>query len=298
MTNIRIMKQNDVSQVQDVGQIAWSDMATKDAGRKITYPRRSDLLINSYLKSDPDGCIVAEDRGKIIGSAFCHKWGDIGWIGPLEVLPEYQNKKIGKALLNACGTYLSSCRVCGLETSPKSEKNMHFYTSFGYSVGTSILVAEKITSSEAEYRATELNSPDDFDISKLCNNVCPGLDLSSEVESALSGLGHVYFTENGFAILHSFSRGSDIRYSSVKALIIDPNCKKPSQELFKLLSTCEARSYDLGRNSLMMRFSLEHRELASILPSLDYSYKAVNVRMTCKGDFSENGDYQIISWAG
>lgn len=298
MINIRMMEHSDICQVQDVGQIAWSDMATKDAGRKITYPRRSDLLIRSYLKCDPEGCIVAEDRGKVIGSAFCHKWGDIGWIGPLEVLPEYQNKKVGKALLSACWTYLSNCRVCGLETSPKSEKNMHFYTSSGYSVGTSILVAEKLISPEAEHRAAELKSPYDFNISELCNKVCPGLDLSSEVESALSGLGHIYATENGFAILHTFSRGSDIRYSSVKTLIIDPDCKKPSQELFNLLSTCEAKSHELGKDSLMMRFSLEHRELASILPSLDYSYKAVNVRMTCKGDFSENGDYQIISWAG
>ncbi len=298
MTSIRMMNQKDIGQVQDVGQIAWSDLATKDAGRKITYPKRSDLLIRTYLKSDPDGCIVAEDQGKIIGSAFCHKWGDIGWIGPLEVLPEYQNRKIGKALLSACWTYLSSCNVCGLETSPKNEKNMHFYTSSGYSVGTSILVAEKSISPEAEYRADELKSSGDFGISELCSKVCPGLDLSSEVESALSGLGHVYVTENGFAILHTFSRGSDIKYASVKTLIIDPSCKKPSQELFNLLSTCEAKSREFGRNSLMMRFSLEHRELASILPSLDYSYKAVNVRMTCKGDFSENGNYQIISWAG
>lgn len=298
MTSIRVTDQRDIGQVQDVGQIAWSDMATKDAGRKIVYPKRSDILISMYLKNDPEGCIVAEDNGKVVGSAFCHKWGDVGWIGPLEVLPEYQNKKIGKALLSACWTYLSSGSICGLETSPKSEKNMHFYTSSGYSVGTSILVAEKLVSKDADYRAAELKSSRDFDISELCNKVCPGLDLSAEVESALSGLGNVYVTENGFAILHTFSRGNDIKYASVKALILDPDCKKPSQELFNLLSACEAKTRDLGRDSLMMRFSLEHRELASILPSLDYSYKAVNVRMTCKGDFSENGDYQIISWAG
>ncbi|WP_400207168.1 GNAT family N-acetyltransferase [Candidatus Methanomassiliicoccus intestinalis] len=298
MISIRKMNADDVNQVQDVGQIAWSDMATKEAGRKIVYPKRAEPLIAAYLKSDPDGCLVADDGGKIVGSAFCHRWGTTGWVGPLEVLPEYQNKKVGRALLSACWSYLSACQVCGLETSPKSEKNMHFYSSSGYAAGASILVADKLVASDNQYRAEEIKSPTDFDSSELCNKVYPGLDLSKEIEAALAGLGYVYATEHGFAILHTFSRGDHAHYASVKALIIDPECKKPSQELFNLLSTCESKSQALGKDSLMLRFSLEHRELASILPSLGYTYKAVNIRMTCKGQFSEHGEYQILSWAG
>lgn len=91
------------------------------------------------------------------------------------MLPEYQNKKVGRALLSACWSYLSACQVCGLETSPKSEKNMHFYSSSGYAAGASILVADKLVASDNQYRAEEIKSPTDFDSSELCNKVYPAL---------------------------------------------------------------------------------------------------------------------------
>lgn len=298
MINIRPMTLEDIPQVQNVGQTSWSDMATRDTGHTIQYPKRSEELMRAYLKYDPEGCIVADDNGRIVGSAFCHMWGSTGWVGPLEVLPEYQNKKIGKALLSACWSYLSPCRICGLETSPKSEKNMHFYTTAGYSAGQSVLVADKLLTPGCDTRASEMKSISDFNVSEVCNKVCNGFDLTNEVNSAIDGLGHVFYTKDGFAILQTFSRGDNLNYASVKALILDPDCKRPVQALFDLLSTCESKAYDLNKQSLMLRFSLEHSELASILPSMGYTYKAVNIRMTCKGEFRENGDYQIISWAG
>ena len=98
LVSIRPMRPEDMEEVREVGQIAWSDMVMHDIGRKFRYPKRSPKIIEAYLAMEPEGCLVAEQGGKIIGSAFCHVWGKVGWIGPLEVLPDHQGSGVGKAL--------------------------------------------------------------------------------------------------------------------------------------------------------------------------------------------------------
>ena len=44
---IRPMRPEDVENVREVGQIAWSDLAMQDIGRRFRYPKRSEKLIHS-----------------------------------------------------------------------------------------------------------------------------------------------------------------------------------------------------------------------------------------------------------
>jgi hypothetical protein len=65
---IRPMTIKDIEEVQEVGQLAWSDLAMHDLGRRFKYPKRSERIIDAYIWKDPAGCLVAEEKGKIIGS--------------------------------------------------------------------------------------------------------------------------------------------------------------------------------------------------------------------------------------
>lgn len=309
---IRPMVIDDMEQVRDVGQIAWSDLATQDIGRRFRYPKRSERLIKAYMAADPDGCLVAEIDGKIVGSAFCHIWGNVGWIGPLEVLPMNQNDGVGKALLGACEHHLSEkgCDVIGLETMSHLPKNLHFYLSSKYSPISLILVMEKQMMS----KGTHPHFTEEIDIShlehtlgdiaRLGRSISPSLDYSLEVKITVERrMGHVLVSKRegkvvGLAILHTYQRDEESRYSSIKAVIVDPE-RSDQEEIFdSLLDRCEQISSSMGKDHILVRLSAESPTLYNHMLSRSYSLKGANIRMIKKGNYEENGIYQITSWAG
>lgn len=309
---LRPMTVEDIEEVREVGQIAWSDLAMHDIGRKFKYPKRSEKIVDAYLWKDPGGCIVAEEGGKIVGSAFCHVWGRVGWIGPLEVLPAHQDHGIGKALLNGCEAHLESrgCSVIGLETMTHLPKHLHFYMSSGYRPGATTLIMEKILRHEEntcgavdeltlDHLSTGLPS-----VSSLSVKVNPQLDYSVEAEAIVrKRLGHVYFANDdrgvvGFALLHTYQRGDEATYSSVKALIVDPLASDPKATFTKLMSRCEQTSLDLNKGRLLTRFPAGDLRLYGHMLDRSFVLKGANLRLVKKGEYAEQGDHSITSWAG
>jgi GNAT superfamily N-acetyltransferase len=309
---IRRMMAEDVEDVREVGQLAWSDLAMHDVGRRFKYPKRSEKIIAAYLWKDPLGCIVAEEKGKIIGSAVCHVCGKVGWTGPLEVLPSYQDHGIGRRLLNACEARMieRGCAVIGLETLSHLPKNMHFYLSSGYRPDKTVLIMEKVLGHEDESveHVHELTMASlDLGlkkISQLSQLVHPHLDHSLDAEAILrKELGHVYLLEDGdrtlgCALLHTYQRGEESAYSSVKAVLIDPAAPDPSTVLNHLLARCEMGSLEEGKEKTITRFAVGDPQLYQCLLSRTYLLKGVNLRLIKKGDYNERGKWSITSWAG
>jgi len=309
---LRAMTADDVEEVREVGQIAWSDLAMHDIGRKFRYPKRSEKIVDAYLWKDQEGCIVAEEDGKIVGSAFCHTWGRVGWIGPLEVLPSHQDHGIGKALLKACEGHLElrGCSVIGLETMAHLPKHLHFYMSSGYRPEATTLIVEKILRREADQggmaEQLALTSLDDVLplVSRLSAKVNPQLDYSIEVEAALrKDLGQILIVRSGeglegLAILHSYQRGDEGPYSSVKALLVDPRAPDPLGTFSALMARSEHLSLELGKSKLLTRFSAGDLNLYGRMLDRGYLLKGANLRMIKRGEYSERGCYSITSWAG
>src|SRR5512137_622507 len=118
---------DDLAECQEVGKEAWSDLASRELGRKVKYPIRPRRIIEGYLWKEPNGCLVAEHEGRIVGVAYSHVWGQVGWLGPFEVLPEMQDKGVGSALLEGTERFLDQrgCQVRGVETMSNNVKNLH-----------------------------------------------------------------------------------------------------------------------------------------------------------------------------
>jgi GNAT superfamily N-acetyltransferase len=309
---LRAMTLDDMEEVREVGQIAWSDLAMHDIGRKFRYPKRSEKIIESYLAADPGGCIVAEMNGKIVGSAFCHVWGKVGWTGPLEVLPTYQDHGIGRMLLNVCESHLAErgCTVVGLETMSHLAKNLHFYLTSGYRPGPTTLIMEKIIRREPldTTGVREIGRRDKDDglrmITSLSQAVNPQLDYAPEAASIMDkGLGNVFVLDGesgplGCALLHTYQRGEEAPYSSIKAVLVDPNAPEPRTVFDRLLSACEARSLDEGKTKLLTRFSPVDTRIYDVVLDRSYALRGANLRMVKHGEYSEAGWCNITSWAG
>ncbi len=309
---IRRMIAEDIEEVREVGQIAWSDLAMHDVGRRFKYPKRSEKIIAAYLWKDPQGCFVAEEKGKIVGSAVCHVCGKVGWTGPLEVLPSYQDHGIGKRLLNACEARIieRGCAVIGLETLSHLPKNLHFYLSSGYRPDKTVLIMEKVLGHVDEnveqVREMTLASLDAGleKVSRLSQQVHHQLDHSLDAEAILrKDLGHVYLLEDGdrtlgCALLHTYQRGEESAYSSVKAVLIDPAAPDPAAVLDRLLAKCEMGSLEEGKEKTITRFAVGDPQLYQRLLSRTYLLKGANLRLIKKGEYNERSRWSITSWAG
>jgi N-acetylglutamate synthase-like GNAT family acetyltransferase len=236
----------------------------------------------------------------------------VGWTGPLEVLPTYQDHGIGRKLLAVCEARLAErgCTVIGLETMSHLPKNLHFYMSSGYRTGPTTLIMEKILRREpgdiSGVREISGSGPaGGLDIvTALSRAIDLQLDYAPEATSILNkGLGSVYVLDGedgpaGCALLHTYQRGEEAPYSSVKAVLVDPRAKDPRSVFDRLLSRCEQRSLEEGKTKLLTRFSPSDTRIYGAMLDRSYSLKGANLRMIKYGEYNEAGWCNITSWAG
>jgi ribosomal protein S18 acetylase RimI-like enzyme len=84
----------------------------------------NDFKINVYLKAVSDGIIIGSVRA-YLDDNICN-------IGRLIVHPDYQNKGIGRLLMNSIESYFKNCTDYSLFTAKRIEKNLRFYEKLGY----------------------------------------------------------------------------------------------------------------------------------------------------------------------
>ncbi|MDH5483310.1 MAG: GNAT family N-acetyltransferase [Candidatus Bathyarchaeota archaeon] len=62
---------------------------------------RSKSTLKMYMESDPEGSLLAEEGGKIVGYGFARRFGTLGCIGPIAVQPNAQGRGFGKRITEA-----------------------------------------------------------------------------------------------------------------------------------------------------------------------------------------------------
>jgi len=308
---VRPMTLEDIPACQEVGSLAWSDLASKELGRKVKYPVRPRRIIEGYLWKEPEGCLVAECSGRVIGVAYSHVWGRVGWFGPFEVLPEMQDKGVGTALLAGCESFLcrKGCEVQGLETMSNNAKNLHFYMRRGYRAIGSSLIMERELRLGTELSIPGPSSMDEVEaalggISTISRKGHPLLDYTKEVEMAARyGLGAVFLMHKGarlkgMAVMHSYYPPEESDHASLRLMLIDPKAKDQVEIFKELISGCESWAFGRGRKRLFVRFPAENLELYRSFVSNDYKLAAANLRLVRGPSFSERGKYHLAAWAG
>jgi ribosomal protein S18 acetylase RimI-like enzyme len=311
---IRPMRETDIPESRRVGQEAWSDLVSRDIGRKIRYPIRPRRIVETYMWKEPKGCLVVYEDNHLVGSAFSHVWGKVGWVGPIEILPESQNRGVGRMLLDACEEYLREreCRVIGVETMPNIPKNLHFYIMGGYVPRQLTLITEKpvrvsesrpipLATRELEEKELDTLLPRIVDLSKQVN---PLLDYSIEFKAMFKKrLGQCMVIDHdgevgGVALLHSYNRSGDSNFCSIKLVLVDGNLPNPWEAFVDLIFACENKALELGRKRIYSRFSGDNPKMYSIMTNCGFRLANSNIRVVKDGDYIEKTDFHISSWAG
>jgi GNAT superfamily N-acetyltransferase len=188
---IRVMEDSDLSEISPIDTICFE----REEARSLEN-------VNAMRLSDPAGCFVIEDDGKVVGFLYSKSLGEEGYLGPLAVLPEFRKKGYAKLLMEYGIKYLKEkCSFIGLEVLPESGENLGLYHRCGFlSAFPSIRyqIPEKPLQSTGKYELIDLSSENlstrkDIleDIDTWTKSHLEGVSYFKDLETALKLNGEV-----------------------------------------------------------------------------------------------------------
>ena len=128
--NIQPARQQDLPEILAVQRAAFETEAQLVNDWNIPpLTQTLDELTNDWRK----GIMLkaVNEDGIIVGTVRGHNAPDGFYIGRLAVLPQWQGRGMGTALLEAIIAIAEACRLV-LFTSTKSERNLRLYEKFGF----------------------------------------------------------------------------------------------------------------------------------------------------------------------
>ncbi len=279
MIKIRTMEWKDYQQVSWIDQIAFTAHFKKTYGISQVLERAKDGM-DALVKRTGGEALVLEYNGEVVGYNFLHQWGNLGWIGPLGIEPNYQRRGLGKALMEKTLEIFEERQVeeIGLETMVDSPANIGLYMRMGFQpmcvaldMARTVKYGNKATPSREirpEVQFTNYNGIlNEVEFEQLCcearkltDQVISGLDYQSELELILKfGFGSVIaLRENGeicglALLLTTDFRGQKGLTVTIRGLAIKPGSKIVEYtRLSELLQQVYQITRDLGRSRVVL----------------------------------------------
>ncbi|MBN1330421.1 MAG: GNAT family N-acetyltransferase [Candidatus Heimdallarchaeota archaeon] len=276
------MTKKHIPCVIEVLKEAFNDSSLKRRGLARERKRTAESII-PYIENEPEGCLVALEKNKVVGAIFGHVWGKIGWIGTFGVDPEFQGKGVGKELMLKITDFLDKKKnvtYLGLETMPDSNSNIGLYCKLGFKPAfqTISLIRPIIDSPRKNQEFTNFALENNLEISYfsqeenkdevytrcqwLAEKIENGLDHSFEMKIANEyKYGETIFVKHeGFIVAYAICRLKD-RYEettpeqslTVKIIVTDKDIKEPKL-LDYILLACE--KFGLKNNKTEIKLSI------------------------------------------
>jgi GNAT superfamily N-acetyltransferase len=116
LVEIRRMRYDDIPIAASVAHAAFQTRGSSSSSRADDLRR--------YLLLQPDGWLVAEENGRIVGTAGMFDYGLFAWVGSMAVLPEMQGQGIGRKLLERILEWLDArgCPLVRLDATPAGQR--------------------------------------------------------------------------------------------------------------------------------------------------------------------------------
>lgn len=254
---IREMRESDLAAADRVFRLAFGTWFQLPDPMQF---RGDAALFEPRRRAYPDGGVVAEADGAIVGLGFASRWGSLGVLGPIAVLPHLWRQGVARQLMAPTLEIFArwQCRLTGLFTFPQSATHIRLYQDFGFwprhltpvmtkPAGAATAAPGALSLAAAHDRAGLLAGCRD-----LADAVLPGLDLGCEMTTVLDGnIGDVIALADrskveGFAICHSGAgseagtKGFYVKFALVRS------GDGAAERLSRLIAACEAEAARRG----------------------------------------------------
>jgi N-acetylglutamate synthase-like GNAT family acetyltransferase len=272
---VRPLRAADLPAAQDIHRLAFARFFGVDPA---TF-RPGNRTLATRATTHPDGGLVAEEDGRLVGSAVIMAWGRIAVVGPITVHPDRWSGGIGRALMAASTARIDAGPFdhAALFTHPQSATHLRLYQSFGFWPGQlTAVMSREIAGTEAKRSAGR--PVDVAEAREIAQAVYAGLDLTREIEGLLDqGLGSVLAVDGGFAICH-FGAGSEARAG---ALYVKFAAARPgdAKGFAALLEAIEAEAVSVGAARVALGVSCARRGAYRALLDRGYRVEQYGVNM-------------------
>jgi predicted N-acetyltransferase YhbS len=303
---VRRIRKGDLSRVREVVEQAFGDFFERKLGTRPRQAFGGAQYVHHRWLMEPWGCFVAEeDQSKIVGAAVGVLWGAVGILGPVAVLTNHQNQRIGQQLIQAVEEFFEENKVAlrGLVTYPTSPKHLFLFSKSGYHpkglmavmirpvdrrdgrgapprpAKAGLTLRKFSTLDEARKKAALVRCH------RITNAVCRGLDLAKEIEIVDGlALGDTLLLEKGsellgFALYHApgvSEAPTGALY--VKFLALDPRQKRV-EYLEQFLSALEDLAVEQGVQRVILPVYTRYWTAYSTLLKWGYQVDFTLVRM-------------------
>jgi predicted N-acetyltransferase YhbS len=303
---IRRIRKGDLAKVREVVDQSFGDLFERQLGTRPRQPFGGAQYVHHRWLMEPWGCFVAEEDGtKIVGAAVGVLWGGVGVIGPVAVLTNYQNQRIGQQLIQAVEEFFAENKVAlhGAVTYPNSPKHLVLYSKFGYRPKALMAIMVRPLDrrdgrgapprpAKAGLTLRRFGSLDETRkkaalqrFHRITHAVCRGLELAKEIEIVDGlALGDTLMLERGadllgFAIYHVpgvSEAPAGALY--VKFLALDPRQKKV-EFLEQFLAAIEELAAELDVQRVILPVYTRYWNAYSTLLKWGYQIDSTLVRM-------------------
>jgi GNAT superfamily N-acetyltransferase len=153
-------------------------------------------LVENRHRAWPDGALVAEKDGVIVGVAISSRWGSLALLGPVAVHPEHWRGGVARTLLEASMPIYQRwhCRAAALFTFPNSTTHVGLYQRFGFWPRSLTAIMRRpvaAPSPAARARSMTALSRAERDetiahCAALTDTLYPGMDLRDEIAAVVA----------------------------------------------------------------------------------------------------------------
>ena len=319
MSNLRPMLKEDLDRVNMLLSKAFTQ-ARQDEGYHLTHVPMCRLeFLEMYQAECPKGCFVIEEGGVIQAASFCHLWGQTGWIGPLAVTPDKHLLGYGKEITRRAVSFLtdSGCTIIGLETSPRSYRNLGFYGKLGFSPQSLIVdLTRRVTtgsgmeslSGDGMQLHSDIPEPRRAAfctrVRQLVQRIAPGLDYTPLIRSVSSfsyGDSMLFFRHGvpvAYCTVQSMATSAEEKHAILRVVAFLAHPKTPAPYFPILVSALEKLAHQRGAEQLLFRVPARRFRALSQLLDLNYRIIHTDLRMTLDG-YGESDDpdlYHFNRW--
>ncbi len=263
----------------------------RDEWQQPSQPPRRHTWMQNHIRVFPQNNLVAQIDGEVIGFGMTHRWGSLGWVGPIVVDPDQQGHGLGHDLIirSRCILEEQGCQTIGLETWPHFPRNVALYIKTGFAPVDLISILEKnvaghATSFDGRW-LSEAVQPDRLveALTHLSGSIAAGLDYHALIDYTLAcQLGDVAIwgpddRPEAAVVIHfeSYAGKPAPSYASAELLIARPG---KESHLDDWLTQLEGIAASAGRTSLRLPVPGRH---AGGLGHLirDRGYRLVKTRL-------------------
>lgn len=288
---IRALAESDIDAAERLRRLAFGTMF----GLPDPMSFRGDAaLLAGRRWAFPDGGLIAEDNGEILGVAMANRWGSLGVFGPVAVHPTHWRKAIARQLLDAAMPIFDrwGSRVVGLFTFPERPAHIRLYQSFGFwPRGLTAIMTRAVSGPSNIPEAMSLadHASERRDLIAQCadvtSSIFAGLDLTREIELVIAqSLGDVILLAEGssiagFAVCHA-GTGSEAGAGQayIKFAAVRPGVAA-ARSLTRLIDACSDFAHQRGATQLSAGVNLGRMGAYRLLIELGFRTTLQGVAM-------------------